>query len=431
VSTPSLPEVQPAESRIVPGPPTVLPADPQVLVDRRRLQKRTRSVWQWPGAFFGWIWRIAVGSLLCFSIVGSIVVTGWFYRWMQGLVLRGWWKRSRFRQEGSFEDFCASLGAAGPTARPRWLLQERWTLAINRPDLAGRPPGTTRKLLRALRLPWHSLWLNFKIGLLGLVCTYLLTGLGCLIMLFSWEFGWLNSFNKGYEQALIGPLTGLLGIALFIAAMFYVPMAQVHQAVTGDYRAFFDVPFVWRLIRARLSAYVALAAVVALASLPLEILKTAPAFFDGFSDAWTTATDAEVYGMLRNYFLIGCGVLFVTLLVLRWLAARVYQSAVLKVLQRGWVTRAELHPTLAHWLDRLEIYPVPTLETAGISYVVKSGSQMVYRRLLFVLLFFIWFGFVAKVYVGEFLNYHPFAGFMNHPLVQFPHFNYIPPDLKS
>jgi hypothetical protein len=38
---------------------------------------------------------------------------------------------------------------------------------------------------------------------------------------------------------------------------------------------------------------------------------------------------------------------------------------------------------------------------------------------------------VAKVYVGQFLNYHPFEGFMNHPLVQFPHFNYIPSDLKS
>ena len=135
--------------------------------------------------------------------------------------------------------------------------------------------------------------------------------------------------------------------------------------------------------------------------------------------------------MLQNYYLICALVLFVSLLIWRWLAARIYQSAVLKVLGRGWVTRAELHPTLVNWLDRLDISPVPTLESAGLTYLVKSGSRSVYRRTLYVLLFFIWFGFVAKVYVGQFLNYHPFEGFMNHPLVQFPHFNYIPSDLKS
>ena len=424
----SIPEVQPVE------PQSVLQALPAASVSKRVLSGRSESeiagiaLWKWPLVFLGWGWRILAGGLLCFSLVGSILVTGWTYRWMQGLVLRGWWKRSRFRQEGSFEVFCASFGYDAPVARPRWFLQERIKTAMNRPDAVGRQPSTVRRILRCFRLPWHSLWLNFKIGFQGLFCTYLLTGLGCLLMLFSWEFGWLNSFNKGYEQSLIGSLTGLLGIIIFIAAMFYVPMAQVHQAVTGDFRAFFDVRFVWRLIRARLSAYVILAALIALISLPLEILKTAPAFFGDWTETWS---DAEVLKMLQNYYLICALVLFVSLLIWRWLAARIYQSAVLKVLGRGWVTRAELHPTLVNWLDRLDISPVPTLESAGLTYLVKSGSRSVYRRTLYVLLFFIWFGFVAKIYVGQFLNYHPFEGFMNHPLVQFPHFNYIPSDLKS
>ncbi len=386
----SIPEVQPAE------PQAALQVLPAASVSKRVLSGRSGSesagsaLWKWPLVFFGWCWRVLAGGLLCFSLVGSILVTGWTYRWMQGLVLRGWWKRSRFRQEGSFEDFCASLGYDAPVVRARWFLQERMGTALNRLDVGGRQPGAVRKILRSLRLPWHSLWLNFKIGFQGLFCTYLLTGLGCLIMLFSWEFGWLNSFNKGYEQALIGPLTGLLGILIFVAAMFYVPMAQVHQAVTGDFRAFFDVRFVWRLIQARLSVYVILSALIALISLPLEILKTAPAFFGDWTESWS---DAEV--------------------------------------ERGWMTQTEVHPTLVNWLDRLDISPVPTLESAGLTYLVKSGSRSVYRRTLHVLLFFIWFGFVAKVYVGQFLNYHPFEGFMNHPLVQFPHFNYIPSDLKS
>jgi hypothetical protein len=425
MSTPSIPEVQSADE-VIP----VLAVN-QETPRRHRTGSSRRVIWKWPGFLLGWCWRILIGGLLCFNLFGGIVVTGWLYRWMQGLVLRGWWKRSRFREEGSsFEDFCASLGHDGPVVRPRWFIQERMTLSLNRPDAFGRSPGTFRKTLRVLRLPWNSLWLNFKIGLQGLLCTFLISGLGTLIMLFSWEFGWLNSFNKGYEQALIGPLTGFLGIFIFIAAMFYVPMAQVHQAVTGDYRAFFDFRFVWRLVRARLSAYVFLAGVIVFLSLPLEILKTAPVGFDGTIDSWTNASDAEFHQMLQRYFVIGSLVLFVSLLIWRWLAAWIYQSAVLKVLERGEVTRGDLHPTIGGWLDHLGVFPVPTLEKAGIGYMVKSGSTMVYRRLLFVLLFFIWFGFVAKTYLGEFFNYHPGQGFLNHPVIQLPYFNYVPSDLK-
>ena len=384
----------------------------------------------WVLGFIGWVWRLVVGSVFCFNLFSSILVTGWTYRWMRAVVLRGWWKRSRFREEGSFADFCASLGPDAPVARPRWFLQERVGAHLRRPTARGQAPGGFRKFLRALQVPWHSLWLNFKIGFQGLFCTYLLTGWGCLVMLFSWEFGWVNSFAKGYEQALIGPLTGLLGIALFVAAMFYVPMAQVHQAVTGRPAAFFEFRFVWRLIQARLSAYVGLAALVALASLPLEILKTIPAGFPQLNAFWETASDAEVLRALRTYFLVCCFVLFPTLLVCRLVAALVYRSAVLKVLRRGRVRREELHPTLVAWLDRLELSPPPARAPRALERVVRFGGRLLYRRLLFITLFLIWFAFIAKTYTGEFFNYHPLVGFMNHPLVQFPCFDYVPFDLQ-
>jgi len=51
--------------------------------------------------------------------------------------------------------------------------------------------------------------------------------------------------------------------------------------------------------------------------------------------------------------------------------------------------------------------------------------------MLFGFVFWIWFGFVAKVYVGEFLNYHPIAGFGNHTFIQFPCFSFIPSDLSK
>jgi len=56
------------------------------------------------------------------------------------------------------------------------------------------------------------------------------------------------------------------------------------------------------------------------------------------------------------------------------------------------------------------------------------GQQAAFnlRRLAFGLLFWIWFAFVAKVYVAEFINYHPGTGFLNHVLVQFPCFDFVP-----
>jgi hypothetical protein len=247
----------------------------------------------------GGIWRWLVGPFFCLNYFTSVLVVGWTYRWIQAAVLRAWWRRSPRREERTFEEFCASLDADAPTARPRWFLRERVRLALAGPAPGGGPPGRLRRAARALVVPWHSLWLNFKVGIHAVLCTSLVCGWGCLVMLFSWEFGWVNSFNKAYEQALVGPLTGFLGIFLFISAMMYVPMAQVHQAVTGDYRAFFDFRFVWRLIQARPLGYLGVAMFLALASLAFEGLKTAPTFFDGQIDSWTDASDAEVLDKLR------------------------------------------------------------------------------------------------------------------------------------
>src|SRR5947207_8578896 len=77
-------------------------------------------------------------------------------------------------------------------------------------------------------------------------------------MMFSWYFGWHNSFNKGYEDAFLGLLSGLLGSFLLILALIYVPMAQAHQAAAGEIAAFFQFRVVMRLILTRLTAYAVL-----------------------------------------------------------------------------------------------------------------------------------------------------------------------------
>src|SRR5262245_59242300 len=116
---------------------------------------------------FGWGWRVAMGTALCFnfldfhspltvifSYLTSIIALGWLQRWMQTVVLRGWWKRSGRHQRESFEEFCDDLGPEAPAPRPNWIVQQRVDQDI-------------------WKLPWHSLWLNFKLGFQTLACTYL------------------------------------------------------------------------------------------------------------------------------------------------------------------------------------------------------------------------------------------------------------------
>ena len=437
--------------------PDVLPVREPPVLDVLAVPAPSRARRAEPGLFrkllaglgitFGWCWRITVGAFFCMNIFTSVLVTGWTYRWIQARVLRGWWKRSPLRTAGSFEDFCVALGPDAPVQRPRWFWQERPLAALTRRTRNGAQPSVLRQAFRALRLPWHALWLNFKIGLQATLCTWLLVGWGCLIMVFSWNFGWLNSFNKGYEESLVGPLSGfLIGIPLFIAAMFYVPLAQVHQAVTGDARAFFDFRFIWKLIHARLTVYVGLAALIGFFGLILEALKAAPVGF-GNSDAYAELSHSEVLQKLWVYLLICCFVLFPMLLIVRLVAAAIYRSAVLKVLRRGLVERSELHPTLRNWLDRLGIHSPALPPVHPVQRVARSGGRWLYRSILYVGLFLIWFGVVAQVYVGEFFNCHPnlgsvnptdrygneqpFVGLLNYPLIQFPCFDLIPKHLKD
>jgi len=402
--------------------PTAAPVEP------------TSLFWRLVLFVLGWTWRLVVAVWLCYvSFLTSLLVVGWLYRWMQGQVLRGWWKAGGRRQYETFADFRKRLGPNAPVNRPRWLLREDIRASLRRPGPNGQPAGQLRLALRVLTLPVWSLTMNLRIGIEAVVCTYLIAGWGCLLMTFSWWFGWHNSFHKGYELTGVGPVTGILGILLFVAAMLYVPMAQVHQAVTGDARAFFDFRFVWRLIRARLMAYVGLAGVFLFLGLIQEILKTAPLGF-AYCDVPDTAGPAllrEVLHHLEGYY-FGCTLFLVfSLLVTRWLAAHIYRAAVLKVLRRGWVAADELHPTLARWFQELGPLPEVQAGPGGLFGAARVMGRWSFRSLLFPTLFLLWTLFVVKVYIGEFFHFHPVRGFMNHPLVQIPCVNDIPEELRK
>jgi hypothetical protein len=435
----------PPAARAVPeeAPPAVLPVPqalevPQVLPlqDRptggRRKPDPALALLSGLRAVGGWLWRWAAGAVLCATGVylltyfTAVVVVGWTYRWMQGLVLLGLWRQSPLRQKMTFQEFCDSLGPDGPKLQPRWFLRERIREVLHRPGPGGRAAGPVRLFCRVVSLPVHSLWRNFSLGVQALLCDAFVLGWGSLFMLIGWEFGWLNSFHKGYEQSIFGPSAYFFGGLLLILGLFYVPMAQAHQAVTGQARAFFEFRFVWRLVRARLGRYVGLALLIVFASFAFSLVRM-QALDDRFAGNDSNHTPLQGRDAYRLWLLgISLFVLFPLLLLLRYTAAQVYRSAVLKVLQRGTVTRGELHPVLGRWLDQLEIKIVPTAATTGIGWWARLTTRWAMHRILFTILFFVWFVYFGRVFAQYFLVADPITAFVNHPMIELPNFDLIP-----
>jgi hypothetical protein len=393
-----------------------------------------------------WTWRISVGAVLCFnvffvSILTSVVATGWTFRWMRLLILRGWARQVQ-----------AETGDLPPRlpGTPNWFVQEDLRAALHRPGADGKTASKLRVAARALIVPWHALWLNFKAGVKGLLAAALLTASGCLLMMFGWEFGWLNSFHRGYEIRLIHPLSMALGAILLAAGLVFVPLAQAHQAVTGSFWAFFDLRFLTRLIRIKLGTYTALALGVFLLSMALEGIKMQPGNFDQLYP-WTfreqaryrlgilvpqwlerpytglyDASDAEVYRTIELFFLQASFVLFPCLLLVRGLSAVIYRSAVLHGLRSGQLSRNELHPTVAAALARLPIAGVPAA-SFSLLRAVRSVVRLAVRPALVGLLFLSWALFAAKPFGFEFFVYHPGEGVLNHMLIHFPCYQLVPP----
>jgi hypothetical protein len=294
-----------------------------------------------------------------------------------------------------------------------------------------------------------SLWLNFRIGVQAFFNTAVILGPACALWIFSWYDGWSNSFAKGYEQAVVGPATGIAGVILFIAAMFYLPMAQTRHAATGDWRTFYQFRLVWTLIRRRWLECLGLAVLISALSVPLMVLKTAPGMFTAMRPDKTSPvengfrkmiggemedfTPEQALAFLRRYYL-ACGLyLFPALVLMRLVAARIYAAAVADCVQRGVIAEDALHEFEWRALNRLDLLVVRPQPQRNrfVRTVAWVGTKAGAITVGFAM-FLVYFSFVAQVYVGEFLHKNDRAlGWWNQPLVQLPYFNYIPSRLRT
>lgn len=377
-----------------------------------------------------------LGAWCTQSLLGAVFVFGWLQRRTQRAAWQYWWKHGPRREP----DFATSdaLGDAGQELG----VGPHGCQASGGAGATGGGKATGRKVL-------GTGLIYLRLGFQGLLNVSALTLPAGVLWSLSWWGGWQNSFHKGYEEAYVGPLVGVLGIFLFVAAMVYVPLALARQAVTGQWRAFWQ----WRTVTVLLRRSWIPNAFIALLFCGLNFgamaLKTGPYFVPqvktlakatveeapgtrGSGVDWNELTEAEALAFLNRYYLFSGGYLFAALILLRTAMARVYAGAVLRAVQGGALGEEELAESewrILHRLELLQRRPAPpqsrwirlarwaATRSAAVVGAVATGS--------------LWLAFVAQIYVSEFLNYHPVVGWLNQPLVQLPWFRYVPAGLES
>ena len=388
------------------------------------LQESRRLVWSIQGGMrvFTGILRnplkLVWGMLFMQSFLGSFLILGWTNQLIRRRALKSWWgRRPVQRQDESFEDFIRGHSDLRiPRGWPNWFLTE------DPPERPRRGPISRVGSLKT----------NFRSGFLTALNTWVVTAAPCALWMFAWYFGWNNSFHKGYELSGIGPLTGLAGVFLFIAVMFYLPLAQVRQAVTGEWRSFYELGFLRKLVRESWVACLFLAIGYALLFLPVTLLKTLPGFFSRMNPALLEATPFEVTSILNRYFFWSALLVFPVFVVLRLAAARIYASSLLRAVRRGSIAQSSLGSVERTALKGLDLlHTEARVPSAMIPRLLREAGKAVVRTFVTVLTGVVWFSFFALVFIGQFFTYQGSIGWLNQPLVQLPWFRYLPCTVRN
>jgi len=376
------------------------------------------------------LWKLAVGMLVTQTLVGGVLAVGWTYRLVQRSVLRQWWRRSEAALAGeSFAEFLAfDEVTKGHAHWPNWIVQQQFRDAVRRAPGEGR----WHHIGRCARALVHSLWANVRIGFQGTANTALFLLPAGVLMNFSWYDGWHNSFNKGYEQYAVGMSIGWIGILCFIAAMLYVPLAQAHQAVTGEWRAFYDFRLVWGMVRSRWASCLMLAVLYTLLMVPVTVIRIAPMFFPQAIPGFGDLSHARALKILNDYYFVAALWVFPAYVALRLAAGRIYARGLLAGIQSGRVPAGSLRPFISAQLARLALdRPLNPRRRHVLVRVASSTSVFFLRAAAIVAAVLLWFTVVAQLYIQQFLNYIPAQGWLNHPLVQLPVVRFIPAHLKQ
>ncbi|MES2143107.1 MAG: hypothetical protein V4516_01845 [Pseudomonadota bacterium] len=230
--------------------------------------------------------NLGIGAVLTTQALTSVLALGWLTRRM------GWITRTRM---GAAED------------APGWLLGPREKGRIVR-ALGGlaaniRAGAVTLAALLSWTLPFSIFWLG------------------------AWWAGWENSFNKGYEQALVGPSVFLTGMGLAALILPVLPLMLAHVATEDRLSAAYEMRRIRGVVAQSGWRLAWLSAVTLVFATPLfavhGVIIMGHEFFPGLEDM-TPEAAAELKGRI---VFGAAAVTFAALMLLRGMAARIYAFA--------------------------------------------------------------------------------------------------------
>ncbi|MGE0697462.1 MAG: hypothetical protein AB7O57_00030 [Hyphomicrobiaceae bacterium] len=321
----------------------------------------------------GWMapFSLLVAIVLALTPITAILVLGWLARVM--------------RREAVVALARHGLGLSRSAAIARLSA----TPAIA--DLAGFP-GWMRGLGDTLRS-----------GMAGVLAVSLATLPFGALFLLAWWAGWENSFNKGYEQAWVGPLLAFSAALIAVPVLSLLPMALAHHAETRRVGAVLEIGLLWRLVLQVRWRYLVLTLSLLAAAAPLGFMRVLPVFIENVRPGFADASPEVAKAVAFRWHLATTAYLIPVLVILRSAAAHLYA--------RSWLAAC----------------PVTT---GGLSTVANALGITIDRPakrrpgrlggLLAALLIAVaWIAFLAMLFVTQFAN-HAWWNWLNHPLIGLP-----------
>jgi hypothetical protein len=341
------------------------------------------------------VWRYLLGALFTLTPITAVLVVGWTQRSAARTVARRW------------EAHAGSPAGDEHRHWPRWIMaDDAGTLFTE-----ARRSGPVRAIALSLRALFGSLAENAYAGIRALVPIAIILAPAGVLWALSWWAGWDNSFNKGYEQAFMGQLIALAGIAYFIVAMTLLPLAEIRQAVNNSWASFFDIPFLRRAAREVQFGLIGLTALFVTAGFVVAVMKVAPL---GLGNS---TTDPEALRLLaERYPLLVAAALFPLYVALRVAAAHVYARATLKLAAKN---DAGFAPQERALLQQFGVNFSEQPARTALKRTALGAGTILSGAIASAVALALWFGLVAEIYVSQFLV-HDWTHWINHPLIQLP-----------
>jgi hypothetical protein len=319
--------------------------------------------------------NVAIAVVLCLTPFTAIVVLGWIMRLMRREIVI---EIGRHSQSNGNRDVSRQAAMARISVLPQLANTVRF-------------PGWLKGF-------WDTVRSAFK-GVIAVSLAILPFG---TILLLSWWAGWENSFNKGYEQAWVGPVLALTGIALAIFTLVHLPMALAHHAAEQRVGAIWEIGLIRQLIGRVRWRYLMLTLATVVLSGPMFLVQILPTFIENIEPELSTASSAEIEAFVFRYYGAATVYLVLALFILRRWAARLYTRAAL--LHQS--NKLQFIRQVSEQLDRAELAMRPAPGRIG---GVIAGALM----------FACWLAFLASLYVAQFAN-HGWWNWISFPLTGLP-----------